>query len=148
MRTNLKILARTLDTPGVLSSTGPPLYVYLSVVCKHFQSTPSSSHTVENHPYLQQPLLKKYCDSKGIVLEAYSPLGNPTRPVVVDADPVVMDDPTIKELATKHNASPAQVCSTLYCIHSKNLSPLVQQKFHLLRQLELDWRRPSKVMIT
>ena len=32
-----------------------------------------------------------------------------------------------------------------YGIRSKNSSPLVQRKFCLLRQLELEWRRPSKV---
>ena len=64
---------------------------------------------MENHPYLQQPLLKKYCNSKGIVLEAYSPLGNPARPFVVAEDPVVMEDPAIKELAAKHSVSAAQV---------------------------------------
>ena len=32
-----------------------------------------------------------------------------------------------------------------YRIRSKNSSPLVQRKFRLLRQLELEWRRPSKV---
>ena len=69
--------------------------------------------TVENHPYLQQPLLKKYCNSKGIVLEAYSPLGNPARPFVVAEDPVVMEDPVIKELAAKHSVSAAQV-STMF----------------------------------
>ena len=74
---------------------------------------PSIFLTVENHPYLQQPLLKKYCNSKGIVLEAYSPLGNPARPFVVAEDPVVMEDPAIKELAAKHSVSAAQV-STMF----------------------------------
>ena len=45
----------------------------------------------------------------GIVFEAYSPLGNPTRPIKSDDDPADMDDSVIKEIAKKHNASPAQV---------------------------------------
>ena len=45
----------------------------------------------------------------GIVLEAYSPLGNPARPMKSDDDPADMDDPVIKEIAKKYNASPAQV---------------------------------------
>lgn len=65
---------------------------------------------VENHPYLQQEKLKKYCDSKGIVLEAYSPLGNPARPVQAGDDPRLMDDPVIVELAAKYSATPAQIC--------------------------------------
>lgn len=67
---------------------------------------------VEFHPYLQQPKLKQYLDSKGIVMEAYSPLGAPARPqfITTDGDPVVMEDPVVKKIAAKHNVSPAQVC--------------------------------------
>jgi len=45
----------------------------------------------------------------GILLEAYSPLGNPNRPSKTDTDPVVLDDPVIKEIATKLDCTPAQV---------------------------------------
>lgn len=45
----------------------------------------------------------------GIAFECYAPLGSPTRLSVKPDDPVVMEDPVIKELAVKYNASPAQV---------------------------------------
>lgn len=82
---------------------------------------------VECHPYFQQQKLKEYCESKGelrkcllvfvvdlctflgICLEAYSPLGCPARPSKEDSDPVVLEDPVIKEIAEKHSVSPAQV---------------------------------------
>lgn len=51
------------------------------------------------HPYLAQPDLKKFCDAKGILIEAFTPTGYAT----------VRSDPTIVSLATKYNASPAQV---------------------------------------
>ena len=46
----------------------------------------------------------------GIILEAYSPLGNPGRVSGTKAtEPVVMEDPVIKEIAERLNTSPAQV---------------------------------------
>ena len=83
---------------------------------------------VECNPYWQQQKLKEYCDSKGdsditwwysthslklyfagITFEAYSPLGNPKRPVQKDDDPCVLDEPVLKEIAEKHKATVAQV---------------------------------------
>ena len=45
----------------------------------------------------------------GIVLEAYSPLGNPGRQHKETGKPEVIEDPTIKEIAMKHHATVAQV---------------------------------------
>ena len=42
-------------------------------------------------------------------MEAYSPLGNPGRPSIQDADPIVMEDPVINEIATKHGVTAARV---------------------------------------
>lgn len=44
----------------------------------------------------------------GIVLEAHTPLGRPGL-AAESNDPIVLDDPVIKEIAVKHNASAAQV---------------------------------------
>jgi alcohol dehydrogenase (NADP+) len=40
---------------------------------------------VEMHPLLQQPELKKYCDSQGIHLTAYAPLGSAQRPEITNS---------------------------------------------------------------
>ncbi|WP_029915284.1 aldo/keto reductase [Pelobacter seleniigenes] len=66
---------------------------------------------VEIHPYLQQPELFAFCKENGILLTAYSPLGSPDRPArIKEADePVLMKEPTIIEIAEKHQVSPAQV---------------------------------------
>ena len=40
---------------------------------------------------------------------AYGPIGSPGRRGVSDSDPVVMEDPVIKEIAEKCKATPAQV---------------------------------------
>ena len=44
----------------------------------------------------------------GIVFEAHTPLGRPGL-AAESNDPIVLDDPVIKEIAVKHNASAAQV---------------------------------------
>jgi len=47
----------------------------------------------------------------GIVFEAHTPLGRPGL-AAESNDPIVLDDPVIKEIAVKHNASAAQVSCT------------------------------------
>uniref|UniRef100_A0A9L0TGK8 NADP-dependent oxidoreductase domain-containing protein n=1 Tax=Equus caballus TaxID=9796 RepID=A0A9L0TGK8_HORSE len=65
---------------------------------------------VECHPYLNQSKLLEFCKSKDIVLVAYSALGSHRHPNWVEKDsPYVLEDPTLKAIAKKHNRSPGQV---------------------------------------
>ncbi|KAJ7125043.1 aldo/keto reductase [Mycena epipterygia] len=59
-----------------------------------------ATNQVELHPCLPQNGLKAYCEDKGILLTAYSPLGRSTT---------FMEDATVKALATKLSISPAQI---------------------------------------
>ena len=43
------------------------------------------------------------------MLEAYTPLGNPGNIFRTGKEPNILDDPVIKEIATKHTVTPAQV---------------------------------------
>ena len=58
----------------------------------------------------------------GIVLQAHSPLGTPTRPphYAKDDDPVIMEDPVVLDIAKKHNVHPAlvrSVCKIITILH-------------------------------
>jgi diketogulonate reductase-like aldo/keto reductase len=58
-----------------------------------------SVNQVEQHPFLYQQSLQRYCADKGIVVEAYSPLTKGMR----------LGDPRVVEVARKYGKSPAQV---------------------------------------
>ncbi|EJF55737.1 Aldo/keto reductase [Dichomitus squalens LYAD-421 SS1] len=77
----------------------------LEVLLKETTVVPATNQ-VECHPCLPSFELKKYCDEKGIVLTAYSPLG---RPKEYDGKPVFLEDPDIVRIAQAHNSTPGQV---------------------------------------
>ena len=66
---------------------------------------------VELHPYLQQAPLVRFCHDNDIQVTAYSPLGSSDRPdnFKAEDEPVLLEDPVIKTIAERHDASPAQV---------------------------------------
>ena len=66
---------------------------------------------VELHPLLQQDDLKNYCDSENIKLTAYAPLGSADRPAffLEKNSPAPLELSVIKQIASAHNATAAQV---------------------------------------
>lgn len=66
---------------------------------------------IELHAYLQQGQMLAFCEQEGITLTAYSPLGSKGRPAGMrdSNEPVLLDDPTLKTIAERHQASVAQV---------------------------------------
>jgi 2,5-diketo-D-gluconate reductase A len=54
---------------------------------------------IELHPRLQQPELRRFHAERGIVTEAWSPLGKGE----------LLDDPVIEAIASEHDRTPAQV---------------------------------------
>lgn len=66
---------------------------------------------VEMHPFMQQKVLKKYCDNHGIILTAYAPLGSADRPKnrINAGEPNLFHNETIKQIAAEKGISEAQV---------------------------------------
>ena len=66
---------------------------------------------MECHAFLQQDRLREYCKAKDIVVTGYAPLGAPDRPVKYrkNDDPVLLDNPVVKEIAANTSRTPSQV---------------------------------------
>lgn len=74
----------------------------------------------ELHPRLPQDELVQWCHSKGIYMEAYSPLGSNDAPI--------LSEPLILDIAKKLNVTPAQVviswhCQRGYIVLPKSITP-------------------------
>lgn len=65
---------------------------------------------VELHPFLQQDELASYCEKNRIFLTAYGPLGAAYRVAKEEVDhPILLENKTIRCIADKHQATPAQI---------------------------------------
>jgi len=73
---------------------------FLEELLPHAEVTPAANQ-IENHPYLPQQDVVDFCKSKGIVVEAYSPLGSTGSPL--------FQEEGVKEVAKKHNVGPGTV---------------------------------------
>ncbi|KAF7171888.1 hypothetical protein CNMCM6106_006242 [Aspergillus hiratsukae] len=65
---------------------------------------PPAVNQIEAHPYLQQRELLEWSKQQGIVITAYSPLGNN-----IYSMPRAVDDPTVIQIAKELGKTPAQV---------------------------------------
>lgn len=93
---------------------------------------------VELHPFLPQPELLQFCKENDIHCTAYSPLGSGDRSAQMKADdePSLMEEPAIKDVAKKHNASPAQVLIKWAVSRGTAVIPKSTTKEHIISNLE------------
>lgn len=92
---------------------------------------------IEGHPLLQQNELFNFCKDKGILITAYSPLGSTDRSVAMKAadEPDMFELPVIKEIAVKHQATPAQILLSWHVNRGNTVIPKSTNKGRLAENL-------------
>lgn len=73
---------------------------FLKELLAKAEITPAANQ-IENHPYLPQQEIADFCREKGIIVEAYSPLGSTGSPL--------FQEEGVQELAKKHNVGPGTI---------------------------------------
>ncbi|KAL1710694.1 NADP-dependent oxidoreductase domain-containing protein [Schizophyllum commune] len=99
----------------------------LSALLPHCAVVPAVNQ-VEMHPCLPQNELKAFCDEKGILLTAYSPLGRHTT---------LMEYPAINALAAKFEATPAQILLSWGVQRGTSVIPKSENAERMAKNLQL-----------
>lgn len=91
---------------------------------KHSETKPEVNQ-IEIHPFFTQEKLVNYCQSKDIIVTAYSPLGS--RHLIKTQDSITYEQ-AITQLAEKHNCTGAQIMLAWgmargYSVIPKSVSP-------------------------
>ncbi|KAM7534261.1 hypothetical protein Aperf_G00000116871 [Anoplocephala perfoliata] len=97
-----------LVAAGLVKSIGVSNYNKRQIECliKNCTIVPAVNQVEVNLHWLNTKLIE-YCRSKNIVVEAYSPLGNPAYHTEITKPVLKLD--AVVEIAKKHNVTPAQV---------------------------------------
>ena len=81
-------------------------------ICKESTIKPAVNQ-IEVHPYLTNETLIKTCLDQNVQIMAFSPLGNPAKPVTrvwnEDALGSLLEDSRVLDIAKKYNKTAAQV---------------------------------------
>ncbi|KAG9508437.1 Aldo-keto reductase family 1 member B1, partial [Fragariocoptes setiger] len=104
-------------------------------ILRHCDIVPAVNQ-IECHPYLSQTRLIQYCRSKGIAITAYSPLGSPGRANPKLNDPIIIDDPVVRDIAKRHNRHPAHVLIRYQLQRSVVVIPKAITPAHVKSNLE------------
>lgn len=88
---------------------------YLEQLLPHCSVVPAANQ-IENHPYLPQQEISDFCKEKGILVEAYSPLGSTGSPL--------FKEEAVEEVAKKHSVGPGTVLISYQGMSERSISLL------------------------
>ncbi|KAH8662984.1 putative alcohol dehydrogenase [Tricladium varicosporioides] len=120
----------------------------LDALLKYAEVKPAVNQ-IEIHPFLPQPELVKYCQSKSIIPVAYSPLGSQDQ--VPGTGEKVSTNKDLNDIAEKNNVSLAQVLIAWglrrgYAVLPKSSNPTrIQSNARLITLSEEDFTAVNKV---
>ena len=92
---------------------------------------------LELHPYHTQPQLTEYCQSKGMVVSCWSPLGSGSWSGVAKEDKPIVHD-TIVGLADKYQVSAGQIILKWDCQRQRIVIPKSESDDNIKANLQLD----------
>ncbi|KAK4882818.1 hypothetical protein RN001_006137 [Aquatica leii] len=95
------------------------------------------TNQIECHAYLTQKKLSEYCQSKGITITAYSPIGAPGKARLRAEDTKPIDDNRVKDLATRYNKSPAQILLRYQVQRNHIIIPKTVTKKRMIENMDI-----------
>ncbi|XP_014516627.1 NADPH-dependent aldo-keto reductase, chloroplastic [Vigna radiata var. radiata] len=103
---------------------------------------PPAVNQVELHPGWQQPKLHAFCESKGIHISGYSPLGSPGN---LKSD--ILKNPVVVEIAEKLGKTPAQVALRWGLQSGQSVLPKSTTESRIKENFDVfDWSIPEELM--
>ncbi|CAL4908519.1 unnamed protein product [Urochloa decumbens] len=107
---------------------------------------PPAVNQVECHPVWQQDKLRKLCQSKGVHLSAFSPLGSPGSPGV--NGPSVLNNPIVVSVSEKLQKTPAQVALRWGIQMGHSVLPKSANEARIKENIDIfDWSIPEDLMV-
>jgi alcohol dehydrogenase (NADP+) len=91
---------------------------------------------VELHPFLPQNELLTFCRANDIFVTGYAPLGSSYRVINKEVDfPILLENEIIQKIASKHDATPAQVAISWGISRGTAVIPKSVKKHRILENL-------------
>jgi diketogulonate reductase-like aldo/keto reductase len=110
-------------------------------------NAPPACNQIEIHPYFSQPEVRAVCQERNIQVVSYSPLGTGTWSDIPSSSKPVAD-PVIKEIAGRHEVSPAQVILRWNLQHGWVPIPKSENPARMRQNIDLQGFALSKAEMT